>query len=129
MGKAAGPLTALLRLLSRRRNMALSRVVACAVSFALAAEGVQLRASPSVDAIASVMQKLPIVAMTDDSGFFSNATQFLEDLKDKAPATSPFKRVMLDPQPAIGFFSCTRDTAVCSTAFASADNGVCTPTD
>merc|ERR1719321_2124960 len=109
--------------------MALSRVVACAMCSILAVEAAQLRGSPSMDAVAQVMQTFPIVAVTDDSGFFSNATQFLEDLKDKPPPASPFKRVVIDPQPTIGFFSCTRDTTGCPTAFTVADTGICTPTD
>merc|ERR1712226_423735 len=108
---------------------ALSRVVACTVCLSLAAEGAQLRSSPSMDAIAQVMQKLPIAAVTDDTGFFKDATKFLDDLKDQPAPASPFKRVALDPQPAIGFLSCSRDTTGCPADFIMADGGICTPAE
>ena len=76
-------------------------------AFAAVAEAVQLKGSPSMDALAQVMQKLPIVAVTDDTGFFDDATQFLDQLKDKPAPASPFKTETVDPQPTIGFFSCT----------------------
>merc|ERR1712154_325259 len=48
---------------------------------------------------------------------------------DKPKPTSPFERELIDPQPAVGFFSCTRDTAGCPALFESAGSGVCIPTD
>ena len=80
-----------------------------------------------MDAIAQVMQKLPIVAVTDDTGFLDGATQFLDELKDKPAPASPFKKEILDPQPSVGFFSCTRDTSACPAGFDAAGDQVCTP--
>merc|ERR1712232_75948 len=59
----------------------------------------------------------------------NDATKFLEELKDKPAPASPFKRIAVEPQPVIGFFSCTRDTTACPAGFTTADGGICTPTD
>eukprot|EP00929_Paragymnodinium_shiwhaense_P112414 TRINITY_DN8066_c0_g3_i1.p1 TRINITY_DN8066_c0_g3~~TRINITY_DN8066_c0_g3_i1.p1 ORF type:complete len:207 (-),score=26.09 TRINITY_DN8066_c0_g3_i1:99-719(-) len=84
--------------------------------------------SPAVD-IAQVMQKLPLLAVSDDSGMFENATTFLQELKDKQGPQSPYKHALEDPQLAIGFSSCPRDTTGCPEGFVAADVSahVCVP--
>eukprot|EP00929_Paragymnodinium_shiwhaense_P033654 TRINITY_DN18445_c0_g1_i2.p1 TRINITY_DN18445_c0_g1~~TRINITY_DN18445_c0_g1_i2.p1 ORF type:complete len:205 (-),score=40.02 TRINITY_DN18445_c0_g1_i2:89-703(-) len=102
---------------------------ACMLLSVSGAEGVALRGMSPVGAIAETMQKMPLAAVMDDSGFFGNATAFLDGLKDKEAPGSAFKLTQVDPQPAVGFFSCTRDTDGCPEGFTEGGENtqVCVP--
>merc|ERR1719393_688664 len=106
-----------------------ARAVVVAACFVSSAQGATLRSSPPMDAVAQIMQTLPIVGLTDDSSAFKDATEFLEGLKDKSPPTSPSTHVVFDPQSTVGFFACTRDTTSCPSGFEASEGGICTPTD
>eukprot|EP00929_Paragymnodinium_shiwhaense_P113078 TRINITY_DN81346_c0_g1_i1.p1 TRINITY_DN81346_c0_g1~~TRINITY_DN81346_c0_g1_i1.p1 ORF type:complete len:229 (-),score=33.52 TRINITY_DN81346_c0_g1_i1:39-659(-) len=82
-----------------------------------------------MDAVTQTMQKLPIVAVTEDSDFFDNATAFFEEMKDKQRPTSPYKHGLEDPLPASGFSSCVRDTTGCPDGFIAdgANSQICLP--
>eukprot|EP00929_Paragymnodinium_shiwhaense_P107537 TRINITY_DN7367_c0_g1_i6.p1 TRINITY_DN7367_c0_g1~~TRINITY_DN7367_c0_g1_i6.p1 ORF type:complete len:208 (+),score=43.59 TRINITY_DN7367_c0_g1_i6:124-747(+) len=109
--------------------MAYTVVAACVLSSVQGAGAATSRGSSPLPDIAQTMQTLPMVATTDDTGFFDNATAFLDELKDKEAPEAPLKRSLVDPQPVVGFFSCARDTTGCPLGFvAGAENvQVCVP--
>eukprot|EP00929_Paragymnodinium_shiwhaense_P033461 TRINITY_DN18371_c0_g3_i1.p1 TRINITY_DN18371_c0_g3~~TRINITY_DN18371_c0_g3_i1.p1 ORF type:complete len:268 (-),score=34.28 TRINITY_DN18371_c0_g3_i1:70-777(-) len=110
-------------------RMAHVLVGACVFLSAHGAEAVGLRGRSLVDAISQTIQKLSLDSVADDTGFFDNATAFLDQLKDKEATESALKRSLLDPQPAVGFFSCVRDTTGCPLGFVEGgeDVQVCVP--
>eukprot|EP00929_Paragymnodinium_shiwhaense_P033463 TRINITY_DN18371_c4_g1_i1.p1 TRINITY_DN18371_c4_g1~~TRINITY_DN18371_c4_g1_i1.p1 ORF type:complete len:207 (-),score=38.86 TRINITY_DN18371_c4_g1_i1:112-732(-) len=109
--------------------MAYALVGACMLQIVQRAQAATLRGASPLDTIANAMEKLPLVAVADDSGLFDNATAFFDELKDKAAPESTLKRSLLDPQPVVGFFSCARDTTGCPQGFVASGEGVqvCVP--
>eukprot|EP00929_Paragymnodinium_shiwhaense_P043842 TRINITY_DN22522_c2_g1_i1.p1 TRINITY_DN22522_c2_g1~~TRINITY_DN22522_c2_g1_i1.p1 ORF type:complete len:207 (-),score=33.23 TRINITY_DN22522_c2_g1_i1:69-689(-) len=109
--------------------MACTIAAACMLLSAHGAEAVTLRSSSPVIAIAQTMRKLPMMATTDDTGFFDNATAFLDVLKGKEAPEAALKRSLTDPQPVVGCFSCVRDTTGCPLGFLAGNENmqVCVP--
>eukprot|EP00929_Paragymnodinium_shiwhaense_P010512 TRINITY_DN11521_c0_g2_i1.p1 TRINITY_DN11521_c0_g2~~TRINITY_DN11521_c0_g2_i1.p1 ORF type:complete len:207 (-),score=38.85 TRINITY_DN11521_c0_g2_i1:6-626(-) len=104
--------------------MALVLVGACVLLSARGNEAATLRGSAPLDAMSQIMQKMAFVAVAEETGFFDNASAFLEELKNKDAPQSAFKQLQQDPQPALGFFSCTRDTTGCPDGFTAGGEGV-----
>eukprot|EP00929_Paragymnodinium_shiwhaense_P069110 TRINITY_DN3485_c0_g1_i5.p1 TRINITY_DN3485_c0_g1~~TRINITY_DN3485_c0_g1_i5.p1 ORF type:complete len:207 (+),score=40.40 TRINITY_DN3485_c0_g1_i5:195-815(+) len=102
---------------------------ACVLLSVHGSRAVTLRSPSAVTAVAQTMQSLPLIAVTDGAGFFDNATAFLDELKDKEAPESSLKRSLMDPQAAIGFFSCVRDTSGCPEGFVAGGENVqiCVP--
>eukprot|EP00929_Paragymnodinium_shiwhaense_P069115 TRINITY_DN3485_c1_g1_i5.p1 TRINITY_DN3485_c1_g1~~TRINITY_DN3485_c1_g1_i5.p1 ORF type:complete len:208 (-),score=38.18 TRINITY_DN3485_c1_g1_i5:119-742(-) len=109
--------------------MAYAVVGACMLLSVHGGGAVILRGSSPVTALAQAMQKLPMAAVTDNTGFFDNATAFLDELKNKDKPEAVLKLSLVDPEPVVGFFSCVRDTTACPQGFfAAAENAqICVP--
>eukprot|EP00929_Paragymnodinium_shiwhaense_P003769 TRINITY_DN10440_c0_g1_i1.p1 TRINITY_DN10440_c0_g1~~TRINITY_DN10440_c0_g1_i1.p1 ORF type:complete len:234 (-),score=35.60 TRINITY_DN10440_c0_g1_i1:97-717(-) len=96
---------------------------------ACGSEAATLRGSSPLDAISQTMQKMPFVAIMEETGFFNDATAFLEDWQNKEAPQSVFKQMQQDPEPSVGFFSCSRDTNGCPEGFTAGGENmqICLP--